>query len=75
MYDSNGQSEQAEKPLNKAIEENPKLSEAWYQRGLLYVDFGRSEKAISISRLQSGPTHSTWTRDSVSLQFFMKVEM
>jgi tetratricopeptide (TPR) repeat protein len=42
-----GRSEQAEKPLNKAIEENPKLSEAWYQRGLLYVDFGKYEKAIS----------------------------
>ena len=28
-----------------------------------------------ISRLQSGPTHSTWTRDFVSLQFSMKVEM
>ena len=47
MHDSNGKSEQAEKPLNKAIEANPKLSEAWYQRGLLYVDFGISEKAIS----------------------------
>ena len=42
-----GKSEQAEKPLNKAIETNPKLSEAWYQRGLLYLDFGRSEKATS----------------------------
>ena len=40
-------SEQAEKPLNKAIETNPGLSEAWYQRGLLYLDFGRSDEAMS----------------------------
>ncbi len=40
-------SEQAEKPLNKAIETNPNLSEAWYQRGLLYLDFGRSDEAMS----------------------------
>ena len=40
-------SEQAEKPLNKAIETNPSLSEAWDQRGLLYLDFGRSDEAMS----------------------------
>ena len=40
-------SEQAEKPLNKAIETNPDLSEAWYQRGLLYLDFGKSREAMS----------------------------
>jgi tetratricopeptide (TPR) repeat protein len=40
-------SEQAERPLNKAIEIDPSLSEAWYQRGLLYLDFGRVAEAMS----------------------------
>jgi Tfp pilus assembly protein PilF len=39
--------EQAEKPLNDAIRYDPKHSDAWYQRGLLYLDFGRVEEAKS----------------------------
>ena len=52
-------SEQAEKPLNKAIEANPHLSEAWYQRGLLYLDFGKSDEALSDfeSAVSSDPQH------------------
>tara|TARA_Y100000758_G_C16003362_1_gene404918 strand:- start:40 stop:1059 length:1020 start_codon:yes stop_codon:yes gene_type:complete len=42
-----GKSEQAERPLNKAIGIDPNLSEAWYQRGLLYLDFGRIDEAMS----------------------------
>ena len=42
-----GKSEQAERPLNKAIGIDPDLSEAWYQRGLLYLDFGRVVEAMS----------------------------
>jgi Tfp pilus assembly protein PilF len=42
-----GKSEQAERPLNKAIGIDSNLSEAWYQRGLLYLDFGRVDEAMS----------------------------
>ena len=70
-----GRSEQAEKPLNKAIEENPKLSEAGIKEDSCMLTSEDLRRQFPISRLQSGPTHSTWTRDSVSLQFFMKVEM
>ena len=42
-----GRSSQAEKPLNKAIELNPSLSDAWFQRGELYLDFNRIDEAIS----------------------------
>jgi tetratricopeptide (TPR) repeat protein len=42
-----GRAEQAEKPLNKAINIDPTLSDAWYQRGLLYLDFGRLDEAFS----------------------------
>ena len=38
---------QAEKPLNEAIRYDPTHSEAWYQRGLLYLDFGRVDEAKS----------------------------
>jgi superkiller protein 3 len=39
--------EQAEVPLNKALQIDPEHSDAWYQRGLLYLDFGRVEEAFS----------------------------
>ena len=39
--------EQAEVPLNKALQIDPEHSDAWYQRGLLYLDFGRMEEAFS----------------------------
>jgi tetratricopeptide (TPR) repeat protein len=39
--------EQAEIPLNKALQINPENSDAWYQRGLLYLDFGRIDEAFS----------------------------
>jgi tetratricopeptide (TPR) repeat protein len=39
--------EQAEKPLNDAIRYDPNHSDAWYQRGLLYLDFGRIDEAKS----------------------------
>ena len=42
-----GRAEQAEKPLNKAIQIDPTLSDAWYQRGLLYLDFGRLDESFS----------------------------
>jgi Tfp pilus assembly protein PilF len=37
--------EQAEKPLNEAIRIDPQHSDAWYQRGLLYLEFGRIDAA------------------------------
>ena len=39
--------EQAERPLNSALRVDPNNSDAWYQRGLLYLDFGRGEEALS----------------------------
>ena len=39
--------EQAERPLNSALRVDPTNSDAWYQRGLLYVDFGRGQEALS----------------------------
>ena len=41
-----GRAEQAQKPLNRAIQIDPTLSDAWYQRGLLYLDFGRLNEAL-----------------------------
>ena len=39
--------EQAERPLNSALRIDPSNSDAWYQRGLLYLDFGRGQEALS----------------------------
>ncbi len=39
--------EQAERPLNSALRVDPTNSDAWYQRGLLYLDFGRGQEALS----------------------------
>ena len=33
--------------LNRAIQIDPTLSDAWYQRGLLYLDFGRLNEAFA----------------------------
>ena len=41
-----GRPEQAEKPLNTALQIDTTHSDAWYQRGLLYLDFGRHEDAM-----------------------------
>ncbi|MEE2811818.1 MAG: tetratricopeptide repeat protein [Candidatus Thermoplasmatota archaeon] len=38
---------EAEQPLNEAIRLDPNLSEGWYQRGLLYLEFGQVESALS----------------------------
>jgi Tfp pilus assembly protein PilF len=38
--------EQAEKPLNTALQIDPTHSDAWYQRGLLYLNFGRLEDSM-----------------------------
>ena len=39
--------EQAERPINSALRIDPSNSDAWYQRGLLYLDFGRGQEALS----------------------------
>tara|TARA_B110000014_G_C20116850_1_gene590115 strand:+ start:486 stop:2780 length:2295 start_codon:yes stop_codon:yes gene_type:complete len=39
--------EQAERPLNSALRVDSSNSDAWYQRGLLYLDFGRGQEALS----------------------------
>ncbi len=39
--------EQAERPLNSALRIDSTNSDAWYQRGLLYLDFGRGQEALS----------------------------
>ena len=39
--------EQAERPLNSALRIDSSNSDAWYQRGLLYLDFGRGQEALS----------------------------
>ena len=38
---------EAEQPLNEAIRLDPNLSEGWYQRGILYLEFGQVESALS----------------------------
>ncbi len=38
---------EAEQPLNEAIRIDPLLAEGWYQRGLLYLEFGQVESAQS----------------------------
>ena len=49
--------EQAERPLNKALQIDPRNSDAWYQRGLLYLDFGRGDEALS--DFESAAKHDT----------------
>ena len=39
--------EQAERPLNSALRVDSSNSDSWYQRGLLYLDFGRGQEALS----------------------------
>ena len=39
--------EQAEGPLNEALRWNTDFAPAWYQRGLLYLDWEKPEAAIS----------------------------
>ena len=38
---------EAEQPLNEAIRIDSNLAEGWYQRGLLYLEFGQVESALS----------------------------
>ena len=51
--------EQAERPLNSALRIDPSNSDAWYQRGLLYLDFGRGQEALSDfeSAARNDPKH------------------
>ena len=39
--------ERAEAPLNEALRLVPNHAPAWHQRGLLYLDWGREEAALS----------------------------
>ncbi|MBP12017.1 MAG: hypothetical protein CMA71_00530 [Euryarchaeota archaeon] len=51
--------EQAERPLNSALRIDSSNSDAWYQRGLLYLDFGRGQEALSDfeSAARNDPRH------------------
>ncbi len=51
--------EQAERPLNSALRIDSSNSDAWYQRGLLYLDFGRGQEALSDfeSAARNDPKH------------------
>ena len=44
---SMGRPEQAEAPLNEALRLNSEYTEAWHQRGLLYLDWGKEEAALN----------------------------
>jgi putative GTP pyrophosphokinase len=39
--------EKAEAPLNEALRLAPDHTEAWHQRGLLYLDWGRNDAAMN----------------------------
>ena len=51
--------EQAESPLNEALMLNPDYAPAWFQRGLLYLDWGKEDAAISdlVTATKVDPTH------------------
>ena len=38
---------EAEQPLNEAIHLDGEIPEGWYQRGLLYLEFGQADSALS----------------------------
>ncbi len=42
-----GRPENAEAPLNEALRHEPSFAPAWHQRGLLYLDWGREDAALS----------------------------
>jgi len=42
-----GRPENAETPLNEALRHEPSFAPAWHQRGLLYLDWGREDAALS----------------------------
>lgn len=39
--------ERAESPLNEALRIDTNLAEAWHQRGLLYLEWGKTDNALS----------------------------
>ncbi len=49
---------EAEQPLNEAIRVDPQLAEGWYQRGLLYLEFGQVESAQS--DFETASKHDTY---------------
>ena len=54
-----GRPESAESPLNEALRIDPNNAEAWHQRGLLYMEWGRSDAALADfeKAAKADPTH------------------